>query len=498
MASPQALKGPRSQPASPDGGRGRGWMMVGALFMCSALVFGIIRSLGVFFVEFVLYFGESAQAISWITSIGLAMQQCISPVGTALCNAYGARPVVMAGGFLSGLGIILASQATCVTHLYLTMGIISGSGWALVFTPMVASVMQYFTLRRSLAMALGFTGIGLSSFVFSPFFQLLLEMYAWRGALLILGGLSLNMVACGALIRPLGAPKAVAALAPGKQVWSCSSILWRCYSYLELSLLFQRPFLTYSLALSFFNCGYFVPYVHLVAHSRHEGFTEYQAAFVISATGISDIVGRVVAGWSSDLGRFRLLHLLTLWTGLTGLFLLLLPLGSMGGTSYPGLLTVGLLYGFCSGAMTPLVFAAVPEIVGMERMLGALGLLQMIESSGGLLGAPLSGWLKDQTGSYTASFLVAGGFLLLGTMVTTTLPHFWSCANPSALRRDTQNQSQQDQGPEIGLMTSSISDKLNYIENKPHPQLDHNGLQAEPAEHITLNQSRTSDDNTKC
>lgn len=77
-----------------------------------------------------------------------------------------------------------------------------GLGWGLVFTPMVATVMANFTRRRTLALGLGFSSIGLSSFAFNPLFQLLVEMYAWRGALLILGGLSLNIVPCGALIRP--------------------------------------------------------------------------------------------------------------------------------------------------------------------------------------------------------------------------------------------------------------------------------------------------------
>lgn len=147
--------------AAPDGGWG--WVVVGSLFVTSALVFGIIRSLGVFFVEFVQYFDESAQAVSWITSIGLAIQQLMSkfictnsfmtyvfidqhnmvkphcvlahvncvclhtgPIAAAACNVYGARPVVMMGGFLSGLGFILGSQATSLLHLYMTMGFISG------------------------------------------------------------------------------------------------------------------------------------------------------------------------------------------------------------------------------------------------------------------------------------------------------------------------------------------------------------------------------------
>lgn len=64
------------EPDDPDGGWG--WVLVGALFVCNSLVFGLMRSSGIFFVEFVQYFDESAQAISWISSFGLAAQQFFS------------------------------------------------------------------------------------------------------------------------------------------------------------------------------------------------------------------------------------------------------------------------------------------------------------------------------------------------------------------------------------------------------------------------------------
>ncbi|XP_037832272.1 monocarboxylate transporter 13 isoform X2 [Kryptolebias marmoratus] len=411
----------------PDGGWG--WVLVAAMFISTSLVFGLMRSLGIFFVEFVHVFDESAQAISWISSIGLAAQQFFSPLGAALCNAYNTRLVVMVGGLLSGLGLILASQATCLVHLYLTMGVISGFGWALVFTPMVATVMANFTRWRALALGLGFSSIGLSSFAFNPLFQLLVETYAWRGALLILGALSLNIVACGALIRPECQPKARAKEDSGSGSPSRSNVLQRAASHLELPLLCERPYLTYTLAVTLFNFGYFVPYFHLVAHSRQAGFSEYQAAFVMSAAGATDILGRVASGWFSDLGHFRLVHLLTLWTVSAGAFIMLLPVSSLSG-SYAALVAISLLYGFGSGALTSLVFAVVPMIMGVERVMGGLGLLQLIESSAGLLGTPLSGWLRDVTGNYVASFLVAGSFLLLGSLTLATLPHYCSCTDP--------------------------------------------------------------------
>ncbi|KAM9836521.1 monocarboxylate transporter 13 isoform 1-T3 [Aulostomus maculatus] len=448
-------KAERDDVQGPDGGWG--WVLVGALFVSTSLVFGLMRGLGIFFVEFVQYFEESAQAISWISSTGLAAQQFFSPLAAALCNAYNTRLVVMTGGCLAGLGLILASQATCLVHLYLTMGIISGLGWGFVFTPMVATVMANFTRHRTLALGLAFSSIGISSFAFNPLFQLLVELYAWRGALLILGGLSLNIIACGALIRPQKRSK-IPAKVDSESKSSCSAALRRVSSYLELSLLCERPYLTYTMAITLLNVGYFVPYFHLVAHSRQAGFSEYQAAFVMSAAGATDILGRIVSGWFSDLRHFRLIHLLSLWTTLAGLFIMLLPVSSLSG-SYTALVVVSLLYGFCSGALTSLVFAVVPMVTGVERMMGGLGLLQMIESGAGLLGTPLSGLLKDVTGSYLASFMVAGSFVILGTLTMATLPHYFSRTDPpSPPRCSIQNKSEGLQ-PESERMNNLPSDE---------------------------------------
>lgn len=168
------------------------------------------------------------------------------------------------------------------------------------------------------------------------------------------------------------------------------SWLRRVSAHLELSLLCERPYVTYALALTLINVGYFVPYFHLVAHSRQAGFSEYQAAFVMSAAGMSDILGRLVSGWFSDLRLFRLIHVLSMWIVLAGVFIMLLPVSSLTG-SYAALTAISLLYGFCSGALTSVVFAVVPMIVGEERTMGALGLLMLIESVAGLLGTPLSG-----------------------------------------------------------------------------------------------------------
>lgn len=44
------------------------------------------------------------------------------------------------------------------------------------------------------------------------------------------------------------------------------------------------------------------------------------------------------------------------------------------------------------------------------------------------------GYLRDVTGNYTASFVVAGAFLLAGGGVLITLPQFFSCISVSTSR----------------------------------------------------------------
>ncbi|XP_049630900.1 monocarboxylate transporter 13 [Suncus etruscus] len=406
----------RTEP--PDGGWG--WVVVLAAFFQSALVFGVLRSFSVFFVDFVAVFEERAARVSWIASIGIAVQQFGSPVGSALSTKFGPRPVVMTGGILAALGMLLASFATSLTHLYLSIGLLSGFGWALTFAPTMACLSRYFSRRRSLATGLALTGVGLSSFVFAPFFQWLIIHYAWRGALMLVSALSLHLVACGALLRPLYLTEDPAMGGPGSQL---------------VSLLHHGPFLRYTVALTLINTGYFIPYVHLVAHLRDLNWDPLPAAFLLSVAAISDLVGRVVSGWLGDTVPGPVARLLMLWTTLTGVTLALFPVAQ----SSTALMTLAIAYGFTSGALTPVAFSVLPELVGTGRIYCGLGMVQMVESIGGLLGAPLSGYLRDVTGNYTASFVVAGAFLLVGSGVLITLPHFCfsvATSKPQDLVRD--------------------------------------------------------------
>lgn len=58
----------------------------------------------------------------------------------------------------------------------------------------------------SMFIGIAVAGSGIGTFIFAPLTDWLIQEYSWRGALVIIGGLMLNFVVCGAIFRPLPEP----------------------------------------------------------------------------------------------------------------------------------------------------------------------------------------------------------------------------------------------------------------------------------------------------
>ncbi|XP_062030958.1 monocarboxylate transporter 11 [Lepus europaeus] len=401
-----------AKPAGPPDG-GWGWVVAAAAFLVNGLSYGLLRSLGLALPALAEHFDRSAQDTAWVSALALAVQQAASPVGSALSTRWGSRPVVMVGGVLTSLGFVFSAFAGSLLHLYLGLGLLAGSGWALAFAPALGTLSRYFSRRRVLAVGLALTGNGASSLLLAPALQLLLDTFGWRGALLLLGAITLHLTPCGALLRPLALPGDSPSPPRGP------------VAALGLGLFTRRAFAVFALATALIGGGYFVPYVHLAPHALDRGLGGYGAALVVAVAAVADAGARLVCGWLADQGWVPLPRLLAVFGGLTGLGLLAVGLvpatESEEGWGRPLLAAAG-AYGLSAGAYAPLVFGVLPGLVGLGGVVQATGLVMMLMSLGGLLGPPLSGFLRDKTGDFTASFLVCSSLILSGSVIYTGLP----------------------------------------------------------------------------
>ncbi|GFU52572.1 monocarboxylate transporter 13 [Nephila pilipes] len=188
-------------PEPPDGGFG--WVIVAASFLCNLIVDGIAYTFGIFFTEFVKYYEVPKGKVAWVGSLLSGFYLSVGPVVSALTNRFGCRAVTIAGSIVSCIAFILSTMAPTIDILMITYGVMGGIGFGMVFLPAVVSVGYYFSTKRALATGIAVCGSGMGAFIFAPFCQKLLEIYEWKGAMLILAALTLNCAVFGALMRPL-------------------------------------------------------------------------------------------------------------------------------------------------------------------------------------------------------------------------------------------------------------------------------------------------------
>ncbi|CAH1795232.1 unnamed protein product [Owenia fusiformis] len=184
--------------------RGYAWFIVLGLFIFNTFGLGaLIRSVGIIVVEYVEEFGVGAATASWIASMIFCISAITAPFANSLARRFGARPVVMMGGLIAGLGIISTSQAQNIQHVIICYGGIGGFGLGLGLSPGLVILGEYFHLKRSLATGIAMSGSSVGALIMPPFIRFLLDKYTTRGATIILGAIVFHMCLSGALFRPL-------------------------------------------------------------------------------------------------------------------------------------------------------------------------------------------------------------------------------------------------------------------------------------------------------
>ncbi|XP_062276799.1 monocarboxylate transporter 3 [Scomber scombrus] len=440
------------------------WFVLLSCFMVFGLTFGVIKAFGVFYVEIHQYFETTATRTSWITSIAVAIIHVGAPIASALSVRFSYRSVVIMGGLICSVGVVIGAFARNLTELYLTVGFLNGFGYALTWTPTVTMLGLYFERRRPVANALASAGECIFTFIITPLFQLLIDNYSWRGAMMILGGLQLNLCVCGMLLRPLKATRDVIHLSEeegvslellkkedldqDKQSYSGSKELrisegadhetitaeeipnstmtaqnsnsrtkraelrTNILRYVDYTLITNARFMIYSMFGLFAALGFFAPALFLVPYARSKGIGEYEAAALMSISAAMDLFGRVFFGWVANLRLVEMVQQLTATVILLGTVLLLCPLTS----SFLELAAFSAAYGLAYGATVAIHITVLVEIVGANRLGSALGFFMLIRSSGGLLGPPIAGFFIDKMNDYGTGFLMAGVALIVSAL----------------------------------------------------------------------------------
>ncbi|KAL3854963.1 hypothetical protein ACJMK2_014198 [Sinanodonta woodiana] len=179
-----------------------GYVVVVSAFMIQVLVFGTSQSIGVYNVEFLDYFENSAATISLVGSINIGILLGAGPITSLLMNYLSHRQVALIGAILSSIGLTCMPFAPNVLYMYFFFGFLTGLGYCLLYVPSHVLCGLYFERHRSLASGIAKSGEGFGSIVFPYIVYMLIEKYGWKGSFFLMAGLSLHNFVFAALLRP--------------------------------------------------------------------------------------------------------------------------------------------------------------------------------------------------------------------------------------------------------------------------------------------------------
>ncbi|RUS71445.1 hypothetical protein EGW08_020795 [Elysia chlorotica] len=121
-------------------------------------------------------------------------------------NKVGARVTFILGAFLATLGMFLGALVTTIPLLLFSVGIVAGCGFCLIQLPCIPCCTQPFKTNQGVNIAVVATGAGILSVVLPYLFAYLVEVYSWRGAFIIISGLSLNTLVLSMIMTSYVAP----------------------------------------------------------------------------------------------------------------------------------------------------------------------------------------------------------------------------------------------------------------------------------------------------
>ena len=384
-----------------------GWVVVGGAFAILFMAYGAQYSFGVFLSAMLDELGWSRTGLSGAFSLYAFVYTGLALVAGRLTDRWGPRAVIAVGGAFLGAGWVAMGGVREPWHPYAFYGIVAAVGMSAAFVPCSATVARWFVRRRGLAVGLAFGGMGLGTLVLPPVAHVLTTRVGWRWAYVIFGVaifVVLNLVATimrrdpeSAGLGPDGDAVPARPVAGGENPhgWTLARAL-RTRAFWMILALFAATWVPV-----------FGPLVHLVPMARGLGIAPLLAATLVSALGLSALVGRIVMGGASDrVGRKP-----TLAVGITLQVAAFVALASS--ESLAALYLAAALFGFSYGGVSVLFSVIVTDFFGREHAGSLVGLLFAITGAMAALGPLGAGFIYDRLGSYALAWWLSAAFNVL-------------------------------------------------------------------------------------
>ncbi|XP_073987957.1 monocarboxylate transporter 1 isoform X2 [Rhodnius prolixus] len=207
---------------------------------------------------------------------------------------------------------------------------------------------------------------------------------------------------------------------------------------LDFSLLKDPIFIIFTVSNFCTSIGFNVPYVYMVPQAVTDNkLTEGDASYLLSVIGIANTVGRIVLGYLSDKKWVNRLWVYNTSLALCGFSTAL----SIYCYDFVTFAVYAAVFGFTVGAYVGLTSVILVDLLGLDKLTNAFGLLLLFQGLASLIGPPITGWLKDWTNSYDPGFIVSGLTIAISGLMLFVVPTIQKMLETRERRRSLQNRA---------------------------------------------------------
>ncbi|XP_071784958.1 monocarboxylate transporter 12-like [Asterias amurensis] len=413
------------------------WVILLVRMGVSFVSFGVLKSMGVFVDEFVVYFECSTRVAGLVVSLPFTIGSVAGISIGVLLKKFGARPLMIISGAVFAVSLIIAAVvSTSLVHIALCF-IVCSFGSAMMRNASVAVLLKYFPDNFASMNGLSLIGGPLGMMIVPPVVQQLLQLYDWRGALALLGAMSANFCVFAALFRPLqtknsytpiadSEPRSTSNPPPIESLWQKLRQTFGIISdTIYLQMFVDEPGFVTIQIISFFGGTVFGGWhIYLIPNGISLGFNETMSSFLATFSGFGSVFGRVLSGFLIDHGLVKAHNLLAGSCFLLALVCLLDPIAA---PSYEATAIIATIGGFFFGICQPILFVLsvnIPE----ERRVSALAWMVFFSGLGISTGGFAIGWIYDVTGDFGVAFCTMGVISAVAGVLSLTLgPTCFSC-----------------------------------------------------------------------
>jgi len=378
--------------------------------------YGLHYGYGVFLPHMAKEFQVGYSTLSAPFSIYLALYTLLSLVTGRLTDRFGPRLVVLAGGVFLGTGYGLLGYVREIWQLYLALCLVAALGMSAAFIPISATVIKWFVRRRGLALAIVATGNAAAA-IFGPgLASYLIPLLGWRTAITTLA-LVVGVLICGSALLLAQSPEALGLRPDGdnangkhghptNKTRSKPEPAWTLREALSTTA-YWVMLLTF--LVSWFTL--FLPYLHLPTLLSDIGHSPARVTQVIGAMGVGGLIGRFAVGWLSDsIGRVLSLHAALVLQILACLIF-------SQSQSHITLGLAGMMFAAGSSSATIMYLAIVGDTFGRLHAGALSGFIFAVAGSLSAAGPYIAGVLRDETGNYQLTFLLAAGCNVVAVII---------------------------------------------------------------------------------